>query len=549
MKKIFSMLLLVSIILSLTVGCANEVVQDSQKQDEEQPVKEITICNSWSFEEGFPTIATPETNSNYGIRFLANNFYETLVNYENGEIVPGLAERWNISDDGTIYTFYLKKGIKFSDGEDFNANAVKTNLDNIPIILGSYNGSYGMTTLLIKEVVIVDEYTVEVKLSDPYYGALQDFTIPFPMSMVSPKAYNKDGTYNDVIMTSTPGTGPYMYDGKSDGTVYTFIKNPYYNRKDSQVDVFHVKIIPNNESKLLALRNKEVDMIFGIDKLSYDTYMDFINNPQFKTMVSKDVIRTRFITFNSNAVPFDDVNVRLALNFAIDREVICKQLFYGLESPANTTLHSSLPYCDVDIEPFNYDVEKAKSLLNDSGWIDLNGDGIREKEGVKLEGEILFINTKAEAEDLLMYISSAAKEIGMDINITELDFMALIDKTMKQDYTMAYNDSYGAPYDPYLQINNFRTEPMVDALGMQALIHLENGNDIINSLITMTDVNKIQNQFDFIIKEIRNNASFLPISNMKELVVYNKDIISGYKFFGQPSNFDASSVTIENNLN
>lgn len=166
-----------------------------------------------------------------------------LVRYEDGEIVPGLAERWEVSSDGLTYTFYLKQGIKFSDGTDFNAEAVKINLDNIPGILAEFNGGWGLTSTLLDEVTVVDEYTVAVKLTTPYYGALQDFAVPMPMSMMSPAGYNEDGSLAEITKTKTLGTGPYMYDGQKENEIYTFVRNPYYDRGESDVDVFHVKVI------------------------------------------------------------------------------------------------------------------------------------------------------------------------------------------------------------------------------------------------------------------------------------------------------------------
>ena len=110
----------------------------------------MTFCESWDFEGGFFSLQAPNvTNGTYGLYYFLTNFYETLVRYEDGEIVPGLAERWEVSSDGLTYTFYLKQGIKFSDGTDFNAEVVKINLDNIPGILAEFNGGWGLTSTRI----------------------------------------------------------------------------------------------------------------------------------------------------------------------------------------------------------------------------------------------------------------------------------------------------------------------------------------------------------------------------------------------------------------
>ena len=185
--KKFLALFLAAMMTTLSFsGCASEP-SSSSSASQENTVKEVTFCESWDFEGGFFSLQAPNvTNGTFGLYYFLTNFYETLVRYEDGEIVPGLAERWEVSPDELTYTFYLKQGIKFSDGTDFNAEAVKINLDNIPGILAEFNGGWGLTSTLLDEVNVVDEYTVAVKLTTPYYGALQDFAVPMPMSMMSP---------------------------------------------------------------------------------------------------------------------------------------------------------------------------------------------------------------------------------------------------------------------------------------------------------------------------------------------------------------------------
>ena len=122
MIKRLVLMMTVLILLILVVGCSqnNEITNEMTEE-----IQEITLCESWGFEAGFPTIFTPGKHPNYQAAYYLANFYETLVNYQEGKIVPGLAESWAISTDGLVYTFTLKQGIKFSDGADFNAAVVK----------------------------------------------------------------------------------------------------------------------------------------------------------------------------------------------------------------------------------------------------------------------------------------------------------------------------------------------------------------------------------------------------------------------------------------
>ena len=548
MKKLLVLVIAIIMVLSIVTGCGNKTQVNKTNGDvkESDVVKEITISNDWGFEEGFMPISTPEISSNYGILYLANNFYETLVNYENGEVVPGLAENWEVSEDGMTYTFNLKQGIKFSDGEDFNADVVKLNLENIPVLLGRYISGFAMSAALIEEVTVVDEYTIDIRLSIPYYGFLQDMTFLNPMAMVSPNAYNEDGTYSDAIKAETLGTGPYMYDGNSDGS-YRFVKNPSYHGEEPEVDVFNIKIIPTNEAKYLALRSGEIDMILGKENISHDVFNEFSKNKNYVTKISDQVFQTRYMSFNYTSELLKDINIRKALSMSIDRKSICDNLFYGIESPSSSILHSSLPYCNVDIEEIPYDVEKAKQLLKESKWIDSDGDGIRDKDGKKLEIKVSYISGAggAKMDDLLLSIQTYAREVGIDIFLEPRDLMGFINDLMAMNFDMVCKTTNGLPYDPMSSINNIRKDPLMDPGAVSGLAHLENGDEIINNLMIMTNTEDIQSQFDLILTEISSNYSFIPISYMSELVVFDTEKIQDYSFYGFPTNISIADIDMK----
>jgi nickel transport system substrate-binding protein len=533
MNKIIkkSVVVILSLVMctSLFIGCS------SKKTSSNNDKKEITLCEGWNFDTGFFTVLSANNiGSNYGpINYLCN-FYETLVNYENGEVVPGLAKSWDISKDGLTYTFHLNEGIKFSDGEDFNAKAVKINLDNIPKLLGQFNGAYGTITTLLKEVNVIDEYTVAVNLTVPYYGALQDFTLLLPMAIMSPNAYNEDGTLSDLTRNKTLGTGPYMYDGQKNGETYTFVRNPEYNRQKPDVDVFHVKVIPDNDSKILALRSGEIDAVIGSPNISYDSYKELSEDKKYGAKVSDAIIQTRLMGINLSKKPFDDKAVRLAINYAIDKDEISNSLFYGIEKKADVILNNTLPYCDVNIEPYTYNPEKAKKILEDNGWVDNDGDGIREKEGIKLTGEILYTSGTAMIEDLSLSVANYLKDVGISVKTTGMEMMTQFRTIASNEFTMAMQVTNPIPYDPYLFMGRLNPEPLRDNLVAQGLKHINNASEIINKLTSMTDKKEIQETYDYIIKEVNNNGALIPLTNVKGLAIFNKKVIKDYKFFGHP---------------
>ena len=539
-------LLLAAVMTTVSLsGCASSP-SSSPSASQEQPVKEVTFCESWDFEGGFFSLQAPNvTNGTYGLYYFLTNFYETLVRYEDGEIVPGLAERWEVSPDGLTYTFYLKQGIKFSDGTGFNAEAVKTNLDNIPKILAEFNGGWGLTSTLLDEVTVIDDYTVAVTLTTPYYGALQDFAVPMPMSMMSPAGYNEDGSLAEITKTKTLGTGPYMYDGEKSDETYTFVRNPYYERGESDVDVFHVKVIPENDAKVLALRNGEIDMIVGQANLTYNTFEELANAPGFTAISSDATIQSRTMGFNVSHPPFNDPAVRLAANHAIDTQSISENIFYGVETPADSVLDKELPYCDVDTGAYAYDVEKAKQILEDAGWIDSDGDGIREKDGVKLSGNLLYATEQASLGDLSSVLATQLKEIGFDITPVGKEQMVYFQDISNGDFDLAIAITNAIPSDPYLLISRCLTNTVIDNYLAQGLTGMENADELINSLNAMTNEDEIQSVYNTLLQELHDEATIIPLTRVKGMAAYNTNVISSYEFYNQPDYTDVSAIIMK----
>ena len=546
MKKLVASLLGAALLVLSISGCAADQTTERETGQENGALKEVTFCESWDFEGGFFSLQAPNvTNGTYGLYYFLTNFYETLVRYEDGEIVPGLAERWEVSPDGLTYTFYLKQGIQFSDGTDFNAEAVKINLDNIPGVLAEFNGGWGLTSTLLDEVTVVDEYTVAVKLTTPYYGALQDFAVPMPMSMMSPTGYNEDGSLAEITKTNTLGTGPYMYDGDKENETYTFVRNPYYDRGESDVDVFHVKIIPDNDAKVLALRNGEIDMIVGQANLTYNSFEELSNAPGFTAIASEATIQSRTMGFNVSREPFNDDAVRLAANYAIDTQSISENIYFGVETPADSVLDKELPYCDVNTGSYSYNVEKAKQILEDAGWVDNDGDGVREKNGLPLSGNLLYATDQASLGDLSSVLAAQLNEAGFDITPVGKEQMVYFQDISNGDFDLAIAITNAIPSDPYLLISRCLTDTVIDNYLAQGLAGMEQADTLITSLNAMTDPSEIQATYDILLQELHHEATIVPLTRVKGMATYNTEKISGYTFANQPDYINVAAVVLK----
>ena len=327
MKKLLSLLLVGVMSVMLLAGCGTTGGgQDNPDSGSDETEKSISIAQSANFSMGFaPGVQSYETT------YYMNNFYESLVEYRDGEYQPCLATDWTVSEDGLTYTFYLREDVQFNDGTAFNAEAVKLYFDNMKSVIGT-SANYGQLDMLTTEITVDDEYTVSFHLSRPYYNVLNDLAMVMPRGILSAAAFNDDGSLNtEYLMTHTPGTGPYMFESVNEtATEYTFVKNPNYWGEEPDVDRFTVKVIP--ESKVAAMRSGEVDFIIGSDTLDANSYQELSQTEGITGIISDFNFVTEFIALNDEIAPLDDQNVRTAIQMAIDKESIAQNIYTQSEN-------------------------------------------------------------------------------------------------------------------------------------------------------------------------------------------------------------------------
>ena len=420
-KRLATILMAAAMMVSL-VACTGDNGENSETPVtsgndvvEETEANHITLAESWGF-ENFYTIMTPDVSaSNFGITYYLSNFYDVLVEYQDGEYVGGLAEDWKISEDGTVYTFNLRHDVKFSDGSDLTAEDVAKSLLAVPINLGQYNGTYGRLSTIIEDAVVVDDYTVEMHLTQPYYNALRELCLANPFGIVSSEQLNDDLTKKDTFETATYGTGPYMYVGDNDGQTWNFESNPYYWGEKPDVESFSIESIPDNDAKILALKNGEIDFVAGITNVSNESFVEMQNTEGFGAKVDDKSFRTGYIGYNLSSSMFGDEVVRQAITLALDKDAISESIYGGLYEKADTFFPKTLPYCDVEQTVYSYDIDRANQLLDEAGYIDTDGDGIREKDGEKLSSPFQYQAGSASDDNLVVYICDQLGKIGIEL--------------------------------------------------------------------------------------------------------------------------------------
>lgn len=524
----------------------NSTVQNSQtsgnSESENSEPKNVTLCESWTFDLFYPVVHTGNS-SNYGAAYWNNNFYDTLVKYEDGEYKGSLAESWTMSEDGKTYTFKLREGIKFTDGADLNAQAVKTSIEAAVVNLGMFNGSFGRLTTLIESIEVVDELTVAFHLTQPYYGTINDLTMCDPLAIVSPNAFNDDLTFKEELRTQTMGTGPYMYTGDFDSSTYTFVRNPDYWGEAPEADTFKVKVIADNDAKVLALRSSEIDIITGAARISADGYLELAADPAFGTAINDEPSQTNYIGFNMSKAPFDDINVRMAVAYAIDNDTISENVFGGTLLPAEILFAKSKPYCDVETKEYEYSPEKAMELLESAGWVDSDGDGVRDKDGAALEISFSYSSDFGSFGDAALAIASQLEAVGFKVEVSDADMMTYYNSVIGGDYDAAWWRTYGGVFDPFTVMANINPEISSDPVAAQFNSFIPEG--MIAELDSSSDEDRQQEIYSTVLNAVADNALCVPIVYTAEYAAWNAEKINGYDFYPDTSYTDVSGIDLK----
>lgn len=546
MKRITAALTAAVMAVSLT-ACSNnadpvgESSQPSQTDTESQAVH-LNLAESWDFQY-FYTIITPEVSSSsgYDITYYLTSFYDTLFEYNtDGEVVGVLAEDWAMSEDGKTYTFQIKQGVKFSDGSDLTAEDVAKSILAVPVNLGQYNGSYGRLSTIIEDAVVVDEYTVELHLTQPYYNTLRELCLANPFGIVSSEQFNEDLTAKDTFRTATYGTGPYMYAGDNDGQTWNFGRNPNYWGEAPDVDSFSIKYIPDNDAKILAMQNGEVDFLSGIKNISAESFEQMEQTEGFQAQADEKSLQTYYVGYNLSDPIFGDQTVREAISSAVDKDAIVESIYGGLYDKADTFFSRSLPYCDVEQTVYNFDLDHANQILDEAGYTDTDGDGIREKDGVKLSASFMYQTGSASDDNLVVYICDQASKIGIELTPQSAQMMDWYAMVQSGEYGLTIFKTQGGYYDPASVVTNINPATSMDPILMQIGVSQPEIAALVDELDSSADEARIQEIYSTILTTMADQCLTTPLIYTRQLTVYS-DTVSSYTF---PT--DASFTSVQN---
>lgn len=340
-----------------------------------------------------PSGIDPHVNASSELGIPLTSVYDTLVYQDplTGEFVPGLAERWELSEDGRVYTFYLKKGVTFHDGTPFNAQAVRFNFDRITSPeLASQKARFMLGPYERTEVV--DEFTVRIVLSEPFAPLLDSLSQVY-LGMASPAAVEKWGPDYQLHQV---GTGPFTFVEYVPGDHFLLRRNPdyawgppVYAHDTAQLDEVEFRFFADPATRSPALETGEADVVGEIPPQDVQRLEE---SPDFRVEAVALPGASLMMFLNTNRPPLDDLRVRQALLYGTDRQDIVSTVFRDTSPVAYGPLTAvTFGYDPAVQDYYPYDPERAKALLEEAGWTDSDGDGIRESGGQPLRLDMVLM--------------------------------------------------------------------------------------------------------------------------------------------------------------
>jgi nickel transport system substrate-binding protein len=531
-KRTLLMSVWVLIVSIALLGCSSGAdKKENSKSSNKETESMVTFAWPRDIGEMNPHIYNPSQ------LFAQSMVYEPLVSYqEGGELKPHLAESWKISEDGKEYLFNIRQGVKFTDGTVFNAEIVKKNFD--AILKNAATHSWLGFISKIDQTEAVDEFTFKLTLKEPYYPTIQELAVVRPVRFLGEAGFPEDGDTSKGVVKPV-GTGPWVLDEYKVDEYAVFKRNENYWGELPTVEKIKVKVIPDAETRVLAFEKGEIDLIYGEGMISIDSFKQLESTGSYETSISEPVA-TRQLVMNTNKEQLSDVRVRQALHFGFNKSAMVEGVTSGLEEKADYILPTNFPYTsNVKADTIEYNVEKAKQLLDEAGWKLPKGKTVREKDGKPLEIELMYNSAEVIQKTMAETLQSEWSGLGVKLNIAGVELTTQVERFKANEFDMNFYSNFGAPYDPHTFVNMMVTE----GFGFREVISsYPNKEELQNQIIEVqqtTDETDRQQLYTEILGSLQEQGAIVPISYIKKIAIYQKDVTN----FTFPANRDEHPFT------
>ncbi|SCX89769.1 glutathione ABC transporter substrate-binding protein [Alkaliphilus peptidifermentans] len=411
-KKLLVLLSMVLVFALFAVGCS-QPADTTPDGDTEQPAGDVTVKDTLIVAQGGdPASLDPHATNDQPSARVMKHIYNTLVTQnQQMEVVPALAESWEVIDDLT-YEFKLRQDVKFHNGEDFTANDVKFTLlrakesNHIGHIVGAIDP---------EGIEIIDDYTIRISTEKPFAPLLAHLSHT-ASSILNEKAVTEGG---EDYGQNPVGTGPFKFVNWVTGDSIELERYDGYHDGPAKMAKVTFRAIVENTTRTIELETGGIDIAYDIQPQDVSR----VEGNSDLNLIRGESFTTGYIGFNAAKKPFDDVRVRQAINYAIDIDSIVEAVFQGVGTPAKGPLGPNVWASHQGLEPYGYNVEKAKELMAEAGLAD----------GFKTT---IWTNENQQRMDISEIIQNQLRAINIDVEVKVMEWGAYLDGTAAGEHDM-----------------------------------------------------------------------------------------------------------------
>lgn len=437
-KLCFIFLLLISALLAAACDNAPTTKETNDRTPKEKAYGDMIVHGGIGDASNLiPLLASDKPSHD-----IASLVYNGLVKYDkNINIIGDLADSWDISPNGLVITFHLRKGVRWHDGRPFTAADVlyTYQVTTDPQTPTAYAGDF----LKVKKAEVLDDYTFRVTYDKPFAPALISWGAAIlPRHLLA-----------GVDITRSPlarrpiGTGPYKFKEWVAGQKIVLVSNADYFEGRPYIDGYITRIIPDMATLFLELRSQGID-ISGLSPLQFKRQTE---NKLFQNNFNKYrhlAFAYTFLGYNFKNPLFTDKRVRQAISHAINKEEIISGVLLGLGKPATGPFKPGTWAYNGNVKIYNFNPQKARELLAEAGWRDINGDGILEKDGKPFVFELVLSQGNETRQKCAEIIQRQLAEVGIAVKIRVLEWAAFINDFINKRRFDAVILGWTIPPDP-----------------------------------------------------------------------------------------------------
>ncbi len=357
---------------------------------------------------------------------ISGNIFNKLLKYDKNLDIEGeLAESWQVSPDQKTITFKLRPNLKWADGKPLTSADV---LFTWKLVIDEKTRSpYASDYQLVKKAEAADPLTFSVTYENAYAPALDSWS----GLQIMPKHLLENQDIHTTAFARKPvGSHYYKLDSWAHGENLKLSRSATSVLGQAKIDKLVTRIIPDSSSQFLELMAGNIDSM-GLDPIKYSRVIPARPELKQKLALYKELGNSyTYMGFNLKHKPFDDARVRKAINYAIDKQEIIDGVYLGLGINIASPYKPGTRWSNPDLKPYAYDVAKAKALLLEAGFADLDGDGIIERDGKPFSFEII-TNQNKEREKTSVLIQRRLKDVGIDVKIRAIEWASFISRFIK----------------------------------------------------------------------------------------------------------------------